>query len=134
MKRIPIILAILVTGNLRLVAADENAATSSNGPSAAAVDNTAINSRDNSGNTQTPGDQSNDPNDVKVTAAIRRAIVHDDNLSMTAKNVKIITNNGEVTLRGPVNSEQEKAEVEQLAKRASANAKIDNQLEVKQSQ
>jgi osmotically-inducible protein OsmY len=129
MKRLPIILTIFATCNLTLLAANDNAASSGS-----AVDNTAINSRDNSGNTQTSDDQSNDPNDVKVTAAIRRAIVKDDSLSMTAKNIKIITNNGEVTLRGPVNTAEEKAKIEQLAKTASANAKIDNQLEVKQSQ
>lgn len=133
MKRVPLIFAILATCNLTLLAADDSGAPNSNA-SGAAVDNTAINSRDNSGNTQTSGDQSNHPNDVRVTAAIRRAIVNDDSLSTTAKNVKIITNNGEVTLRGPVNTADEKARIEQLAKSASANVKIDNQLEVKQSQ
>jgi len=50
---------------------------------------------------------------------------------MTAKNVKIITAGGQVTLRGPVNSAEEKMKIEALAKTAAGDAKVDNQLEVK---
>ena len=97
------------------------------------ADNTAKNQRDRSGETKTSGDQSNSPEDVKLTAAIRRAVVGDKSLSMTAKNVKIITANGMVTLRGPVNNAREKATIARLAKSAAGKAKIDNQLEVKAS-
>ena len=95
-----------------------------------AADNTAKNERDASGETQTSGDQSNSPEDIKITADIRRAVVAEKSLSMTAKNVKIITANGMVTLRGPVNSAEEKATIAKLAKSAAGKAKIDNQLEV----
>ena len=98
-----------------------------------AADNTALNQRDRSGETETSGDQSNKSEDVKITAAIRRAVVGDKSLSMTAKNVKIITANGMVTLRGPVNNDAEKTTVTKLAQSAAGNAKIDNQLEVKAS-
>jgi osmotically-inducible protein OsmY len=98
-----------------------------------AADDTALNQRDRSGETETSGDQSNDPEDVKLTAAIRRAVVGDKSLSMTAKNVKIIAAEGMVTLRGPVNTAEEKAAVAKLAQSAAGNAKIDNQLEVKTS-
>jgi hyperosmotically inducible periplasmic protein len=97
------------------------------------VDNTAINERDRSGETRTSGDQSNSPEDLKVTTDIRRAIMNDSSLSMTAKNIKIITASAQVTLRGPVNTAEEKAKIEQLAKSAAGNANIDNQLEVKAS-
>jgi osmotically-inducible protein OsmY len=50
---------------------------------------------------------------------------------MTAKNIKIITAGGLVTLRGPVNSAEEKTKIEQVAKSAAGPAKVDNQLEVK---
>ena len=70
-----------------------------------AADNTSKNRRDRSGETRTSGNQSNSPEDVKITAAIRRAIVKDHSLSATAKNVKIITSDGTVTLRGPVKNE-----------------------------
>jgi osmotically-inducible protein OsmY len=96
-----------------------------------AADNTEKNQRDRSGETKTSGDQSNRPEDLKITAAIRRAVVADDSLSMTAKNVKIITANEMVTLRGPVNTAEEKTKIEQLAQSAAGNAKVDNQLEVK---
>ena len=98
-----------------------------------AADNTKKNQRDRSGETKTSGDQSNSSEDVKITAAIRRAVVRDHSLSITAKNVKIITSNGMVTLRGPVKSDAEKAKIVELARSTAGNAKIDNQLEVKAS-
>ena len=100
---------------------------------APAADNTKKNERDRSGETQTSGDQSNSSDDVNLTAAIRRAVVKDDSLSGTAKNIKIITANGTVTLRGPVKNDAEKAKIAELAQSAAGNAKIDNQLEVKAS-
>ena len=97
------------------------------------VDNTAQNERDRSGETKTSGDQSNSPEDVKVTADIRRAIVKDSSLSVTAQNIKIITVSGQVTLLGPVNTAEEKSKIAQLAKSVAGNARVDNQLEVKES-
>jgi hyperosmotically inducible periplasmic protein len=98
-----------------------------------AADNTSKNQRDRSGETRTSGDQSNSPEDIQITAAIRRAVVKDHSLSATAKNVKIITADGVVTLRGPVQNEAEKTKIAELAQSAAGNAKIDNQLEVKAS-
>lgn len=95
------------------------------------ADNTARNQRDRSGETKTSGDQSESPEDIKITAAIRRAVVGDGSLSMTAKNVKIITANKVVTLRGPVNTAAEKATIAKLAQKNAGQAKIENQLEVK---
>jgi osmotically-inducible protein OsmY len=96
-------------------------------------DNSAKNQRDRAGETKTSGDQSNSSEDTKVTADIRRAIVKDSSLTMAAKNVKVITAGGIVTLRGPVNSAEEKTKIEQLAAAAANGAKIDNQLEIKES-
>ena len=94
-------------------------------------DNTKKNERDRSSETKTPGDQSNSPEDLKTTTAIRRALMKEEALSMTAKNVKIITSGGQVTLRGPVNTAEEKAHIDKLAKSAAGQAKVDNQLEIK---
>lgn len=94
-------------------------------------DNSAKNERDRSGQTQTSGDQSNSKQDIDVTAAIRRAIVKDSSLSSTAKNIKIITAENTVTLRGPVNTAEEKTKIQQLAASAAPGAKVDNQLEIK---
>ena len=95
------------------------------------ADNTGKNERDRSGETLTPGDQSNSPEDLKITQAIRKAVVKDESLTLTAKNIKIITAGGQVTLRGPVNSAEEKMKIEKLAKSAAGAAKVDNQLEIK---
>lgn len=123
MKQTLLLLACLSTVSLAAMAADDKTKP----------DNTAINERDRSGETETSGDQSNGSADLKITQAIRQALVKDSELSMTAKNVKIITNNGQVTLRGPVKNEQEKARIDQLAKSAAGGAKIDDQLDVKGS-
>ena len=97
------------------------------------VDNSARNQRDRSGDTKTSGDQSESSSDIKITAAIRRAIMKDDSLSMTAKNVKIITEKGRVTLRGPVNTAAEKTTIARLAAEAAPQSRVDDQLEVKKS-
>jgi osmotically-inducible protein OsmY len=96
-------------------------------------DNTATNERDRSGETKTSGDQSNSSADLKITQVIRQALMKDSELSATAKNIKIIANNGQVTLRGPVKNAQEKAKIGQLARSAAGGAKIDDQLDVKGS-
>ena len=127
MKQITLTLLLAVGFTLSGIAKEKPA--TDNTP----ADNTAKNERDRSGDTKTSGDQSNSPEDIKITAAIRRALVGDKSLSMTAKNVKIITVNGVVTLRGPVNNAQEKATIAKLARSAAGKAKIENQIEVKAS-
>ena len=101
--------------------------------SSPAADNSGRNERDRSTETKTSGDQSNTSPDTKITAAIRRAVVHEDSLSMMAKNVKIVTADGVVTLRGPVKDAAEKTRIGELATANAGQAKIDNQLEVKAS-
>jgi len=64
-------------------------------------DNIGINARDRSDLTLTPGDQGSSDSDRQITAEIRRAITANDQFSTEAKNIKIITINGKVTLRGP---------------------------------
>src|SRR5438874_11514864 len=54
----------------------------------------------------------------------------DSELSSTAKNIKVITANGQVTLRGPVNNAQEKAKIAQIARSAASGAQIVDQLDV----
>jgi hyperosmotically inducible periplasmic protein len=80
----------------------------------------------------TATDQSNDPADLEMTEDIRKMVVGDDSLSMMAKNVKIVTIGGVVTLRGSVETEKEKAAIESHARHAGAK-KITNELEIKKS-
>ncbi len=96
---------------------------------APAADDTGRNARDRDGQTITPLDQSNDPDDVKVTREIRSALVADDALSTTAKNIKIITVHGKVILRGPVANAQEKKKIEKTAQQFTKQL-VDSQLEV----
>ena len=121
MKRTLLVLACLTAVSLAVMAADEKTKP----------DNTSINERDRSSETQTSGDQSNSSADLKITQAIRQALVKDSELSTTAKNIKIITDDGQVTLRGPVKNAQEKAKIDQLARSAAGGAKINDQLDVK---
>ena len=79
----------------------------------------------------TAGEQSNAKGDVELTRRIRRAVEKDNSLSMTAHNVKIVTANGAVTLRGPVDSEQEKIAIGRKATAIAGANNVDNQLEVK---
>ena len=96
------------------------------------ADNTGKNARDRDDQSVTATDQSNDPADLKLTADIRKMVVGDDSLSMMVKNVKIITVGGVVTLRGPVETEKEKAAIESHAKQGGAK-NITNELEIKKS-
>ncbi|CAN5562921.1 hypothetical protein BH20VER1_BH20VER1_23310 [soil metagenome] len=98
-----------------------------------AADNTGKNERDRADDAKTSGDQSNSPEDIKITADIRRAVVAEDSLTMTATNIKIITADGVVTLRGPVNTAAEKSKIAEIAGKHAGGAKVVNQLEVKDS-
>jgi osmotically-inducible protein OsmY len=100
-------------------------------PGQTAPDNTGRNVRDRSGTTLTPGDQSENEADRTLTQQIRQAVMADKSLSTTAKNIKIITVDGVVTLRGPVKSPQEKKTIETKAQQVAGVNKIDNKLEVK---
>lgn len=94
-------------------------------------DNTALNERDRDSASLTPLDQSNTASDVEITQMIRKKVVGDDGLSFNAKNVKIITVSGKVTLRGPVESPAESATIERSARDVPGVKRVDNQLEVK---
>jgi len=95
------------------------------------VDNSAINERDRSGRTLTPEDQSQSPADLKLAAAVRSAVVDRQGLSLDGQNVKIITRDNRVTLRGPVKDASERALIEKTVRGVSGTATVDNQLEIK---
>ncbi len=94
-------------------------------------DNSRVNQRDRSGDALTPVDQGGSESDRNLTQQIRQAVMKDDSLSFTAKNVKIITVNGKVTLRGPVKSAQERAAIETAAKKLAGANQVENLIEVK---
>ena len=97
------------------------------------ADNTVRNVRDRNNSTLTPLDQGNSKGDIATTAQIRKQIIADKGMSVNARNVKIITQDGRVTLRGPVNTAEEKQKIGEIANQIAQAANVDNQLEVRGS-
>jgi hyperosmotically inducible periplasmic protein len=95
------------------------------------ADNTKQNSSEQNKNTETAEKQSNSKDDLALTQKVRQAVMKDGSLSMNAKNVKIIAQDGKITLKGPVDSQQEKDTVVSEAGEIAGKDKVDNQLEVK---
>lgn len=100
-------------------------------PATRQPDNTARNVRDRDDQTLTPFNQGNSKADVDTTAKIRKEITAADGMSVNAQNVKVITQNGRVTLRGPVKTAEEKRLIGEIANRIATSGNVDNQLEVK---
>src|SRR6202049_3793442 len=100
-------------------------------PAAPQADNTKVNQRDRNSNESTADQQKENRSDRDITQQIRKAIVKDKSLSSYAHNVKVITQNGMVTLKGPVRSEDETKSIEAKAAEVAGRDKVTNQLDVK---
>jgi hypothetical protein len=97
-------------------------------------DNTARNQRDTNRETREPKlpiDQKENQADIDTTAKIRQRVLKIDGLSVNGRNVKIVTADGKVTLRGPVQSEAERDEIAKIARDVAGDSNVDDQLEVK---
>jgi hyperosmotically inducible protein len=116
---------------LAVTGALANAQESSTQP---APDNTKVNERDKSKAEPTADQQKENLPDRELTRQIRRSIVQDKSLSTYAHNVKVISQNGTVTLKGPVRSDEEKTAVEAKAAEIAGKDKVTSQLEVKPKQ
>jgi osmotically-inducible protein OsmY len=81
-------------------------------------------------NGPTADNQKDDRRDRKMTADIRKAVVGDHSLSTNAHNVKIITRNGAVTLRGRVKSEEEKRSIVAKAEQVAGQGKVTDELQI----
>jgi hyperosmotically inducible periplasmic protein len=97
----------------------------------APADNTKVNQRDQNPSEPTAGQQKNSRSDRDITQQIRQAIVKDKSLSTYAHNVKIITQNGQVTLKGPVRSDDEKRAIEGKATEIAGKDKVTSELGIK---
>jgi hyperosmotically inducible periplasmic protein len=118
--------ALLLTGATFLGAQQD-----SNAGQAVPADNTKINQRDKNQAEPTADQQKENPSDRQLAAQIRRAIVKDKSLSTYAHNVKIIVQNGSVTLKGPVKSDDEKQAIEaKAAQVVGGTDKINDQIQV----
>lgn len=97
---------------------------------AGAPDNTTVNKGDRDTGRPTADQQKNDRSDVEITRQIRRSIAQDKGLSTYAKNVKVITQSGNVTLRGPVRSDEEKRSIEAKANDVAGAGHVKSELKV----
>lgn len=118
----------LLLGGLSIPPAD--AQDTSKDAAGVKPDNTKVNKRDRSPSALTADNQKENKPDRQVAAEIRRAVVKDKDLSTYAHNVKIIVTHGNVTLKGPVRSEDEKKSVEAKATEVAGAGKVTNQLSI----
>ena len=123
----PLVLTLLIL--LAGCSKKEEAKSDQPSPTVAA-DNSAKNVRDRDDATKTSGDQSESEADRTISQNIRQAINADDSLSTNGKNVKIITAEGVVTLRGPVKDETEKTNIVAKAQQIAGVKSVENQLEI----
>ncbi len=112
---------------LSLAWAQQGADTSQNPP----ADNTKVNQQDRNRTEPTADRQKENPADRQLAQQIRRALVKDKSLSSNAHNVKVIAQDGMVTLKGPVNSETEKQTVEATAAQIAGSDKVTSDIQVR---
>jgi hyperosmotically inducible periplasmic protein len=99
-----------------------------------APDNTKVNERDRSPNEPTADQQKDNRSDRDITQQIRQSIMKDKSLSTYAHNIKIVTQNGQVTLKGAVRSEDEKRAIEAKAAEVAGQDKVSSELNIKPQQ
>jgi osmotically-inducible protein OsmY len=99
-----------------------------------APDNTKVNERDRSQNEPTADQQKDNRSDRDITQQIRQSIMKDKSLSTYAHNIKIVTKDGQVTLKGPVRSEDEKQAIEAKAAEVARDGKVTSELNIKPQQ
>jgi osmotically-inducible protein OsmY len=121
---------ILISGAFLLFVLGAWAQQDTNSSQPAPADNTTVNQRDRNSASPTADQQKENQPDRQVTQQIRRAIVTDKSLSTYGHNVKIVTQDGMVTLKGPVRSDDEKQAIEAKAKQIAGADKVTDELEV----
>jgi hyperosmotically inducible protein len=95
------------------------------------ADNTGVNKRDRASSEPTADQAKNTKSDRQLMQQIRKSIMGDKSLSTYAHNVKVISQNGQVTLKGPVRSDDEKKTIESKAVEVAGAGHVSNELEVK---
>jgi hyperosmotically inducible periplasmic protein len=95
------------------------------------ADNTRMNQRDRNANEPTADQQKDNRSDRDITQQVRQSIMKDKSLSTYAHNVKIVTQNGQVTLKGPVRSDDEKRAVEAKAAEIAGQDRVTSELDIK---
>ncbi len=95
-----------------------------------APDNTRTNKQDRQQSSPTADQQKANSSDTEISKQIRSSVVKDKSLSTYAHNVKIIVQDGKVTLKGPVRSEEEKSNIAAKATAVAGESNVTNQLSV----
>lgn len=113
---------IILTGASLLIAIAVNAQT--------APDNTKVNTRDRAKGAVTADQQKENAGDRELTRKIRQSLINDKTLSTYAHNVKVIAQGGQVTLKGPVRTDEEKRSVEAKATEVAGSGHVTNQMSV----
>ena len=94
------------------------------------ADNSKINQRDQNSDELTAGQQSGSKSDVEISRTLRKELIKDKKLSTYAQNVKIITQDGVITLKGPVRSQAEKNVIEYKASKVAGCRHVENEMDV----
>jgi osmotically-inducible protein OsmY len=123
-----IVMAFIVTGTMTRSQAQ------SAEPQATSPDNTKMNAQDRDKASPTADQQKDNRSDSEITQQIRQSLVKDKSLSTYGHNVKVITQNGQVTLKGPVRSEDEKKAIEAKATEVAGENKVTSELNIKSQQ
>jgi osmotically-inducible protein OsmY len=89
-------------------------------------DNTGVNKQKQ----PTADQQSNDKDDIAITQKIRQAITDDKTLSTYAHNIKIVTQHGRVTLRGPVQTTDDRKKIEAKAVEVAGAGRVKNEISI----
>jgi hyperosmotically inducible periplasmic protein len=123
---VPTLVLALSLGSSSLLWAQQD----SNGGQNTPPDNSKVNQRDKDQSQPTADQQKENKSDREIAEQIRQSIVKDKSLSTYAHNVKVIVQNGAVTLKGPVRSDEEKQAIEQKAGQIAGPDKVTDQIEV----
>lgn len=122
-------LAVLLSGVFSLTALRVSAQTAPD-KTTTAPDNTKVNERDRAQGAVTADQQKENASDLDVVKRIRQSLVKDKSLSTYAHNVKVVAQNGQVTIKGPVRSEEEKRSVEAKATAVAGEGRVTNEITV----
>jgi len=119
---------LVLMSSLTFLWAQQDAGANQEPPPA---DNTKVNQRDRSQSEPTADRQKENSADRQLAQQIRRALVKDKSLSANAHNIKVITQSGMVTLKGPVDTADEKQAVEAKAAQIAGSDKVTSEIEVR---
>ena len=103
-------------------------------PQSTGPDNTKTNAQDRDKVAPTADQQKDNRSDREITQQIRQSLVKDKSLSTDGHNVKVVTQNGQVTLKGPVRSDDEKKTIEAKATEIAGENKVTSELNIKPQQ